>query len=106
RRRPRRHRPRRGRAESGAASPASVAAPRLSLLWRGKVRRGEPPQGRAHVEEHQRGEGEAVGNGDRGEAGIADGEDLTLLGGDVDLLDRDVLGPVGGSEESGGVLAP
>jgi hypothetical protein len=70
------------------------------------ARRGEAPQGRAHVEEHQRGEGEAVGDRDRDEASVADREDLTLLGGDVGLLDRRALGPVGGGEKRGRVLAP
>ena len=48
---------------------------------------------------HQRGEGEALGHGDRGEPGVAQGEDLALLGGDVDLLDRLGARPVGDLEQ-------
>ena len=54
----------------------------------------------------QRGEREALGHGDGGEPGVAEREDLALLGPDVDLLDRLVVGAVGGREQRGGVLAP
>ncbi len=71
-----------------------------------RLRRCHPPspaspdqfaQDRAHVEEEDRGEGEAVGDGDARQAVVAQGEDLALLGRDVDLLDRLVAGPVGDS---------
>ena len=38
--------------------------------------------------------------------GVADREDLALLGRDVDLLDGLVPGPVGDREQGGDVLAP
>jgi len=40
------------------------------------------------------------------EAGVAQGEDLALLGADVGLFDRLAAGRVGGGEERRGVLAP
>ena len=79
---------------ASAAPPPAVAAG------------GQVAQDRAHVEEDQRGEGEALGDRDRGQAGVAEGEDLALLGGDVDLLDRLAAGPVGDREQRRGVLAP
>ena len=61
----------------------------------------------AHVEEHQRGEREAVGDGDHREPAVANRERLAVLGADVDVrggLRR--AARVGGGEQPRGRLAP
>src|SRR6476469_1746020 len=60
----------------------------------------------AHVEEEQRGEREAVGYRDRRQPGVADPENLALLGGDMGLLDRLATGAVRNLEQGGDILAP
>src|SRR5262249_50842554 len=97
RRPPRRRSRRRGRGGPGAASAGSCFS-----LYPGC----EVPQQCPHVEQQQRGQGEALGHRYRGEARGRQGEDLALLGADVDLFGRLIVSAVGGGEQGGRVLAP